>query len=287
MTGIRPTSPWRWLTFGLAAILLFCGAASAQVVGNVATMEGTVEIGRGGAFTPASLGGDIQKGDVVRTGRPGRVRIVFQDNSVLKLGDGSELAISDQVYDANQAGGSSVLNLVRGKARSIVSDYYKDPSARFEVRTATAVSGVRGTDFVVAYDEADGETQVVGVTGKVAVSGATRPEKAVLIGGRQMTRIGRDGFVSPVQRAGDEVFRQVLDDVEFVGAGEPESITAGTTSGSTVAPPEQISAVNPVLSGGSSTVRAFSEDDIYPPDPSTLVEQPPGSVGLGEVSVPF
>ncbi|HYD47410.1 MAG TPA: FecR family protein [Terriglobales bacterium] len=276
----------RLAALALAALCLTAAPAVARV-GNIATMEGTVEIGRGGGWRPAALGADIEQGDVIRTGRPGRVRIVFQDNSVLKVGDGSELVISESVYDPGKTG-SSVLNLVRGKARSIVSDYYKDPSARFEVRTATAVSGVRGTDFVVAYDDSEGVTSVVGITGLVTVAASQRPDRApVVVRSRQTTSIGRDGFLTPVHRANDAVFRQVLEDVEFIGQGGPEGLIGGIANGTTVAPGDRLSGGAGVLAAGTSTVRAFAEDGIFPPDASSLVDQPPASVGLGEVSIPF
>lgn len=275
---------------GLAsfAVLLSGGhPVLAQVAGNIATLEGTVEIGRGGQWASAAPGSEVQTGDVVRTGRPGRARIVFRDNSVLKVSDGSEVKVTSDIYDAASAQNNSVVDLVRGKVRSIVSDYYKDPNARFEVRTATAVAGVRGTDFVVAYDESAAKTSVMGVTGKVAVTGSAQPKRApVVVTGRQMVAVGRDGFVSAAQRVGDSVFRQSLDGVDFVGGGAPESITSQLMDGTTVAPPEQVGVLaGAVPLGGTSVVRAFAEDNTFPPDAARLVDQPTGV--LGEVVIPF
>lgn len=268
--------------------LALAGAAAAQQVGNVATMEGTVEVGRGGQWAAAQPGTAVNSGDVVRTGRPGRARIVFQDNSVLKVTDGSEVKITAQIYDPGSAQNHSVLDVVRGKVRSIVSDYYKDPSARFEVRTATAVAGVRGTDFIVAYDEATARTEVVGVTGTVAVGGAAQPNrKPTILSARQVVTVNRDGFVSSTQRIGDAVFRQYLDGVDFIGGGAAESVTSQLTDGSNVAPPERIGAIGGAVPiGGTSIVRTFAEDGTFPPDGAGLIDQPPGALGVGEVG-PF
>src|SRR5262245_772776 len=68
-------------TLLFVAGLLFCtGVAHAQEVGTIAAMEGTAELGRGGAWAPAHIGAAIQQGDELRTSRPGRLRVVFQDD---------------------------------------------------------------------------------------------------------------------------------------------------------------------------------------------------------------
>lgn len=282
---MKPTATMTWL-FAVTT-LLGASVVPAQTVGNIATMEGTVEIGRAGTWTPATPGATVEQGDVLRTGRPGRVRVVLPDNSVLKLGDGSELVMSEQVYDPAHAQGGSVVNVVRGKVRAIVSDYYKQPTTHFRVQTATAVSGVRGTDFIVAYDESADVTQVVGVTGNVAVTGVGRQSDApVIVSGRQMTSVARDGFPTPIQRAGDEVFKQFLDGVEFTGQGGPESLTSTVTDGSQIAPADRLASGSTLLTGGGP-MHAFTEDGFYPPDAAGLIDQPPGAVGLGELSIPF
>src|SRR5262245_43209414 len=95
----RPGSASRWIArpgrlvvaIGVTGLLTaLAGAVWAQEVGTVAELDGGAEIGRGGTWTPANVGAAIQQGDKLRTKRPGRMRVVFQDDSVLTLSDNSE-----------------------------------------------------------------------------------------------------------------------------------------------------------------------------------------------------
>ena len=154
-----------------AALLLFAAGAQAQDAGVIATLDGTAEIGRDGTWSPAIIGTPVRVGDMIRTGKPGRVRITFRDDSVVNVGDDSQLTINEQIYNPSAGEVRSVLDLLNGKVRAIVSEHYKEPRAVYEIRTTTAVSGVRGTDFVMVHDAGLQTTTVVGVSGLVDVNG--------------------------------------------------------------------------------------------------------------------
>ena len=95
-------------------------AARAQEAGVIATLDGTAEIGRQGTWSPAVIGAVIQVGDSIRTGRPGRVRITFRDDSVVNLGDNSQLTVDEQVFRPADKQVRSVLELLNGKMRAKV-----------------------------------------------------------------------------------------------------------------------------------------------------------------------
>jgi hypothetical protein len=62
------------------------------------------------------------------------------------------------------------LNLMRGKIRNMVNNSYKDNSQNyFRVKTPAAVAGVRGTDFVSAYDVETGDARVDTLLGAVNI----------------------------------------------------------------------------------------------------------------------
>src|SRR5262249_31901961 len=143
----------RWLWQGLVVLVLplLVAPARAQEVGTVAAVDGSAEIGRGGNWTTAAVGNPVHIGDELRTGRPGRLRVVFQDDSVLSVSDDSRVVVNEQMFDARKGTARALFNLLRGKITSVVSDYYHQPGAAYEVKTATAVAGVRGTEFAVEY----------------------------------------------------------------------------------------------------------------------------------------
>ena len=82
------------------------------------------EIGRGGVWSPAVLGGPINMGDTLRTSRPGRMRVVFADGSVIVVAPGSEIVVNQHVYSPAESSATSAFDLLKGKLRAVVSEYY-------------------------------------------------------------------------------------------------------------------------------------------------------------------
>jgi hypothetical protein len=152
----------------IIAILLMAATAFAEDVGTVASVRGVAGITRGGAGVPAEVGTVVQLGDELKTGSDGQLRVVFRDDSVIDLGESSTLVVDTQVFNPDAGRYTSLMRLVSGRARALVSQYYKTTGASYHVETPTAVAGVRGTTFVVAY-EGDGDTEVVGVDGYVSM----------------------------------------------------------------------------------------------------------------------
>jgi ferric-dicitrate binding protein FerR (iron transport regulator) len=239
----------------LVALLLCALPVAAQEVGTVAEMDGTADIGRGGAWMPAAIGAPIQQGDQLRTGKPGRLKVVFQDDSVLSLSEQSLVVVSEQVFDPTISKTRSYFDLVRGKLNSIVSDYYSRPGASYEVKTATAVAGVRGTEFSVSYDPEDEITEVLGFSGKVQVHSLLDPTgPGVIITANEATTVAEGQLPTAPRRYNERFFRQQLEGFSFIGGGRFESVTAGhpLVAGSTVPRPDRAPAVLPnvVASGG-------------------------------------
>ena len=219
------------LKAALAAILLvatWAAPAAAQDAGQVVSMEGTVEIGRSQAFTAAQIGSAVRVGDTIRTGNPGRARILFQDDSVLNVGDDSVLTIDESVFDPDQGTIGSMIQLFQGKVRAIVSDYYGASGASYRIATPTSVSGVRGTGFVVAHDPGTKTSQVLGLDGLVAVhSVMDLQRRGVLIRPREITFIAQGQFPTPPKQitVDDDSYRQLMAGLEFPGDGAPEAMS--------------------------------------------------------------
>lgn len=162
----------------VAAVIVAAPARAQSEAGTVAAVQGTFEVQHTGTWQAAHSGLPVFVGDRLRTGADGRGKVVFQDDSVLAVAPNTEIRLDAQVFDPGAGKFNSLLHLVGGKIRAWVSEYYREPHARYEVETPTAVAGVRGTEFVAAYDPSTEVTDVAGiadkveVTGKVAVMGA-------------------------------------------------------------------------------------------------------------------
>ncbi len=214
-----------------AAILVIAGTAdlvAAEQAGTFIAVEGKVEIGRGEDFAQARVGDAVNVGDEVRTGRPGRARIAFRDRSTLNVADESSVVIDEHVFDVAEGTFKSYLRLLEGKVRALVTEYYDDPTASYQIETATAVSGVRGTEFVVAFDPTEARTEVVGLTGRVAVRGLhMRDETGVFITSGKFTTVGQGAAPTAPRDVSPQQMRDFLRGLALTmtvpgsGAGEP------------------------------------------------------------------
>ncbi|MEN9723129.1 MAG: FecR protein [Pseudomonadota bacterium] len=112
-----------------------------------------------------TMGSALTLGAWLRTRPGGRARVIFENGDQLQVGPASFLRIApvsassapstsaspskdSTLPSSSQASSpSSELELRHGMVRAIISK--TGPRSRFRVRTASAVMGVRGTDFVV------------------------------------------------------------------------------------------------------------------------------------------
>jgi len=257
-------------TILFAMVALVAPAAWGQEVGTVAAVDGTAEIGRGDSWSTAAIGAAVQQGDELRTGKPGRLRIVFQDDSVLALSEDSDVVVNEQVFDPSAGSTNSLMGLLRGKVNAIVSDYYHRAGAAYEIKTKTAVAGVRGTEFSMAYDTRTEVTEVVGITGVVAVHSVLDPSgPGVLITANEATTIADGQLPTAPHRINETLFRQQLQGIDFIGGGRAESLSAShpIVAGAAVPAPDRAPAgapVGPNVGGGrdASTLVGESPDVI-------------------------
>ncbi len=273
---------------GVILAVLITGPAEAADVGRVAALVDAVELRRNGEWTPLRLGDGVAVGDSVRTDDQGRVRLVFADGSVVVLSSGSEIAIDENVYDPDTGVATSVFDVLKGKIRAVVSDYYKT-TGTFEVHTPNSVSGVRGTDFVVIHDAALGVSEIVGVSGRVEVRGVAVRGQSVFVTAREISRVDFGQAPSEPVTLSDERFRYYLEGLEFVGQGAPESMLfnqPGLIDGKV---PDQERARAPQSGGriGLDVDRIPGELGEIVPDAAGVAGQPADAVDSGDLGIRF
>lgn len=145
-------------------------AAAGDPAGRVAALVGmVVATGQGEAEARAlAPEAPVFEGDRIETASGSRVRLVFADDSVVMLGENTTLTVDWFLYAPRTSLRSALLLVPAGIFRVIVGALI--PDSQFEVRTATAVASVRGTDWM-AEATADA-TAVVVLEGRVAVGNA-------------------------------------------------------------------------------------------------------------------
>ncbi|MCU7919866.1 MAG: FecR domain-containing protein [Candidatus Thiodiazotropha sp. (ex Epidulcina cf. delphinae)] len=113
----------------------------------------------------------LNAGDRIATGAGSAVSLKFADDSLLLIGENSEV-----VFDAlSSFHGMGMLDtrirLQRGRVENRVRPLAK-PESRYEIHTPAAVTLVRGTDFRVFVDADGAQTRHEVTEGEVAVSAA-------------------------------------------------------------------------------------------------------------------
>jgi hypothetical protein len=154
------------LTLALApAIALAEDAEIGRVVnarGSVHTFSSAEDPG-----TPLTRGSGVREGAIVKTGADGSLRLLMNDKSILDLGPGTQITIQKYRVDSTEKKRSVGLQLIVGRLWARVTKSFGG-GRDFDVRTGTAVAGVRGTELIVSAEE-DGSSEVICVNGKVKV----------------------------------------------------------------------------------------------------------------------
>ena len=128
----------------MVALFLACAlpAALAALNGQVVYTEGDVAIRNGSAAVrDAEIGQKLGPGDVVQTAANSLAVIDLANGTTVKLREKTTLAI-------DSIGEETVVSL---RAGGVFASIARKLTGKFSVRTSTAVAGVRGTQFFIAY----------------------------------------------------------------------------------------------------------------------------------------
>ena len=110
------------------------GAGAASI--SVQKIQGEVTVRHPDGSSEPLKAGSVHDGDLIVTGKHGRVELLFDGTSVLTLGPNSNF--TPQSDNDQLSAGEAFVHWVRGVKRR-----------RFQLRTPTAICGVRGTIFTV------------------------------------------------------------------------------------------------------------------------------------------
>jgi hypothetical protein len=133
----------------VGVVLVTAGVAAADDVGRVKVVKGRVAIERGTQTLLATLGMNLQEGDVIVTGRDGAAGVTFNDDSLLSVGPDSVLAVDRFAFDTTTHAGRFDTSLRRGTLSAVSGKIAKQSPDAMKVRTPSTILGVRGTEFVV------------------------------------------------------------------------------------------------------------------------------------------
>jgi hypothetical protein len=123
--------------------------------GTFITVQGTVVMQPATLTSPRPVRPYDEIGPlaVIETKSASRAKILFDDDTLIAMGERSRFAMTEQTYQAGSDSRAFVAHLTRGKARALVGRSFKGDNSIFELHSRSAVASVRGTYFVMWVEE--------------------------------------------------------------------------------------------------------------------------------------
>lgn len=116
-----------------------------------------------GQILPAQTGQKITVKDQILTGKKSKAKVVLVDKTEVTLLPETQI----EVHDYEKEKRAALIQLLSGKMRAKIVQKYAPGSEGFRVQTPTAVAGVRGTDFVMAFDPEQNKSDLFTIMGLV------------------------------------------------------------------------------------------------------------------------
>ena len=126
---------------------------SAQVIGKVEKVAGSVTAVRNGVAVSLNVGDALDKNDVIQTGSDSTVAISLLDGTALNLSANTRMALNEFIFDVNATtGNGGHLSLVQG-AFALVSGLVATTGG-LNIETPVANIGIRGTVLAASCADA-------------------------------------------------------------------------------------------------------------------------------------
>ncbi len=286
----------------LLSVLLFaCLAASAwaapEPVGLIISLQGTATAtGTDNVPRPLRLKSPVFANDLIVTAAASKLQIMFEDDSVVALGERSRMTIDAYVYDpAKKDEGSCTLKLIKGLFRVVTGAITEGNPERFKAHTRLATVGIRGCELGFRLHDDQEEIYILQlpkdkriVIGKTLTAGELEYERRRHL--ERVLTIARAGLVVQVREGmalekraiGVEEARHFIRGAAFEPAprdGQPPGgkDKGGAPGGSGRSARDARDRVNGAVAEHDETARRVDEDDVRERGISTGPEEGPGT----------
>jgi len=115
-------------------------------IGKITALNGQAYVLRGKHKVSLSTGSEIEKRDLIKTMKNTKLQIVFNDHTVISLGQKTDFKIEDYIFSKSKVKASFLVS--KGIFKSITGRIGKIDHSKFKLRTKNATIGVRGTTFI-------------------------------------------------------------------------------------------------------------------------------------------
>lgn len=187
-----------------------------------------------GSKVAVELGANIHEHDSLSTDKTGKVSIEFKDGNLVQVQADTMVRI-DQ-YEMNEEKRKAVIELLKGQLRNQVKQKYNGHTSTYQVKTKTAVAGVRGTDFVVSYNVGEKiETEIRTIEGKVVLANKDYSQSLEVSAGEQSSYVVASNEVFGQEEINEFVARGYMTPVYRMNEKELAQLVNGTKVSETVA----------------------------------------------------
>ena len=143
-------------------------------------------------------GSKVFYGDTIFVKSKSNAQILFLDETVLTVGEDTELTIDDFVYDPKTNDGNFVTNIKSGTVKFITGKISKKNPDNLEVKMPAGTLGARGTEFLIQSNSKQESTVLLLGPGPNNTLGMI-PGNVQLSDGLNVTNITNPGFQAMVK----------------------------------------------------------------------------------------
>jgi hypothetical protein len=181
---------------------------------------------------PGKIGMKVFQGDEISAGADSRAKIVMSDKNVLNISPDSKIVIAK--YENKGDEKNVQIDVMYGKVRASVEEKYDGEKSKFNIKTPSAVAGVRGTDFITGYSRQTQKTEITTFTGTVAV-GSPGPggtiSNPVFVQQGQQTSVASGGAPEAPKAVPKEQLNQMNNETKAETAQKSNEPAAGNEQG--------------------------------------------------------
>jgi hypothetical protein len=121
-------------------------------IGQVATLQGSATVARGGPAVALRVNDFVLKNDTLETGVSSTLGVTFDDETTFSLSANTRITINEFVYQQGGSGNAALFTVARGTAAFLASKVAS--TGDMKIATPIATMGIRGTTGVVDVPEA-------------------------------------------------------------------------------------------------------------------------------------
>lgn len=204
-----------------------------KLTAEMTELSGSVQVIRGGgekAFK-AFKNMKLTEGDRVITGAKSWAKIRIDKDTTISLTENTKINISE--LKGSKGAKQSSIKLQAGGVGAFIKKLIKGGS-RFEIKTPTAVMGVRGTEFFTGYSNGQTDVRVLG--GTVEIGGQTRGRGRARVNAMEQVAFGQGESAGQIQEAVepfglDGLPLSFLGEIQDMNDENPGSVPDGVMDG--------------------------------------------------------